>query len=61
MREELQAVRALPARIGVGKMHSDIAERDGSQHGVCDRVSENVGVGVPFQTEIGGHRNSAQY
>jgi len=36
--QEHEAVRALPLRVGVGEMRSDVSERRGAQQGVAERV-----------------------
>src|SRR5579884_134413 len=54
------AIGALPLRIGIGKMHSDIAQGGGAQQGVGDGVRENIGVGVALQPELAGDYDAAQ-
>ena len=50
--QEHQAVAALPSRIGIGKVHADIAQRGRAEDGVGNGMSEHVGVGVAFQAEF---------
>ena len=50
VREKLHGIRAFPARIGIRKVHSDIAERRGAEKRVHHGVDENVGVAMPKKT-----------
>jgi len=43
------AVGALVARVGIGKMAADIAQRHGAEQGIGDRVQQRIGVGMPEQ------------
>ena len=43
------AVGPLPDRVGVGEVPAEVAEADGAQHGVGQRVADGVGVAVAAQ------------
>ena len=58
--QEDQAVAALPAGVGIGEVHPDVAQRRRSENGVGDGVRQHVGVGVPFQPEFAGYRHPSQ-
>ena len=50
--QQLDRVRARVARVGVGEVLADVAERAGAEHRVDDRVGEHVGVGVAVQAAV---------
>ena len=58
--QELEAVGAFPARIGIGKMHADVAESGRAQQCVGDGVRKHVGVGVAFQPKFARDGDAAQ-
>ena len=58
--QELQAIGILPARIGIGEVHADVAERERAQQRIRDGVRQHIGVRVAFQAELGWNRNAAQ-
>src|SRR5713226_1046043 len=60
MGQKLCAVRAFPLRIGIRKVHPDVAQRRRAQQCIRDRVRKNIGVGVALQTKIGSHRDTAE-
>ena len=51
-RRQLDAVGAFPARIGIGKVPTDVAEGRRSENGVGDRVTDDVRVRVAERTAI---------
>ena len=56
----MQAAGAFPARVGIGEMHADIAERDGPEQSVGDGVGQHIGVRVAFQSEVARDGDAAQ-
>jgi hypothetical protein len=44
--QELAAVDVLPARIGVGEMRAEVAERERAEQRVADGVQQGVGIGA---------------
>ena len=42
-------ISALPTRIGVGKMATDVAQRRGAEQGIGDGVQQHIGIRVPEQ------------
>src|SRR5579872_4068519 len=58
--EEDETVAAFPTRVGVGEMHSDIAQCGRAQNGIGDGVRQHVRVRVAFQSEFAGDGDSAQ-
>jgi hypothetical protein len=59
LEEELR-VDVLVGGIGVGKKVADVGEAGGAEEGVADRVGEAVGVGVTFETVVGGEAHAAE-
>ena len=55
-----EAVGALPPRVRVGKQLADVAEVRGAEHGVRDRVSHRVRVGMPGQPAVVGNAHAAE-
>ena len=47
-REQVQAPGIFPPRIGVGKVHADIAEACGPEHRIGDSVTDDVGIRMSF-------------
>src|SRR5690606_7287832 len=43
---ESLAVRVAPLRVGVRKMDADVTETSGSEHGVAERMQDDVPVGM---------------
>src|SRR5260370_11919665 len=60
MAEKPQTVSALPARVRIGEVHADIAQRGSSEQ--CGRYSvrQDVGVGMAFEAKFAGDRDAAQ-
>jgi hypothetical protein len=52
--EEGQTADAGEGGVGVGKMMADVSFADGSEEGIHDGVAEDVGVGVAFESSVGG-------
>src|SRR5450432_1470365 len=44
--QEHHAVSALPLRIGIGEVRSDVAEASGAKESVAQGVSQNIAVGM---------------
>ena len=53
------AVGTLVARIGVGKVAADVAQRGGTEQGVAKSVQQHIGIRVPVQTFFECNRHSA--
>src|SRR5580704_2429849 len=58
--QEHQTVAVLPAWIGVGKVHTDIAQSGRAKQRIGDGVRENIGVGMAFQSKIRWNDDAAQ-
>ena len=58
--EEVEAVGPLPARVGVGEVSAEVAQRRRAEEGVDDRVREDIGVGVPVEADVRRDRHAAQ-
>lgn len=50
--KQFDGTDALKCGICIWEMMADIAFSDCSEEGVCDRVNENVGIGMTIQTEM---------
>src|SRR5699024_2918945 len=61
MRHDVPAVDVLPLRISGRKMEADIAEGGCAEEGVCDRVEQNIGVGVSGEPAVEGDGHSAEH
>ena len=59
--QQIEAVRVLPPRIGVGKMAADVAEAGGAENRVGQRVADDVGVGVAERAALGRDGHTAQH
>ncbi len=55
MPDELQAVRSLPSRVGIRKMHSNVPQSSGSENCVRNRMGEHICIGMAFQSNLGEH------
>ena len=55
-REQIEARRVLPARIGVRKVPADVAEAGRAENRVGDGVADDVGVGMPERAALGRNR-----
>src|SRR5262249_5403813 len=58
--EEDERIASFPARVGIGEMHTDIAEGGGAENGIGDGVGEDVGVGVSGESEFAGDGDAAE-
>ena len=59
MPQKYEAVRTAPAFVLIGKMRTDVAERERAEQRVRDGVRERVGVGMPDRTDRGLDQNAA--
>ena len=59
--QEHAAVGALPPRVGVRKVRTDVAQRERAQQRVADRVQQHVGVGMPGEPARMRDRDAAQH
>ena len=50
--EQRAAVRAFPLRIGVGKVHAEVAERQRAENRIGNRMQQDVGVGMAVETAL---------
>ena len=55
------AVGALVARVGVGKVAANIAQRDGAEERIGNRVQQRVGVGMTEQPGCVRDFHAAEY
>ena len=60
MAQQLDAVGAGIGGIIVGKMFADIAQRQGSQQGVHDRVGQDIGVRMTQKALLKGDLHAAE-
>ena len=60
MPDELQAVRSLPSRVGIRKMHSNVPQSSGSENCVRNRMGEHICIGMAFQSDLGHDMNTAE-
>src|SRR5260370_10114997 len=60
MAEKPQTVSALPARVRIGEVHADIAQRGSSEQCVRYSVRQDVGVGMAFEAKFAWDRDAPQ-
>ena len=60
-RKQIEARRALPARIGVRKMKADVAQARGAENRVGHRVADDVGIGVAERAAVRRDRHAAEH
>ena len=53
MFQKHQAVGPFPARVGIGEVHADIAQRGGAQDGVGDGVAQDNEIGPSGNSRFG--------
>ena len=58
--QQRAAVGALPARIGVGEVRAEVAQRERAQQRVADRVQQHVGVASGRQAALVRNVDAAQ-
>ncbi len=58
--QQLDAVGALPFRIGIGKHPADVAGAGRAKDRVRHRVTDNVGIGVSVETELEWNRDAGE-
>ncbi len=61
VRQQHDARRALPARVGVGIVLADVAGPGGAEDRVGHRVADDVGIGVPERATLGRHGHAAEH
>ena len=54
------AVNVPVARIAVGKVAADVAQRDGAEQGIGDRMEQRIGIGVSEQAGCVGDFDAAE-
>ena len=59
--EQHPAVGVLPARIGIGKVRSDVAQRERAEDGVAHGVQQDIGVGVAVEAALVRNDHAAQH
>ena len=59
--QQHSAVGILPARIGIRKMRSDVAQRERAQDRVDDRVEQHIGIGVTVEPALERDGHAAQH
>ena len=52
MPQQRAAVRILVARVRVGEMHAEVAQRERAKQRIGDRVQQHVGVRVSGETAV---------
>ena len=61
MPQELGAGRILPFRVGVGKMSADVPETGRAEHGIRDRMTDHIRIGMAERAAIARHVDATEH
>ena len=61
MAEEYQAGNPFEARVGIGKVASDISQRRGAEQGVTYGVTQGIRIGVSLETLLKWDLNPSEH
>ena len=61
MAEQRDRVGAGPARVGVGKVHADVAEPGRTEQCVGAGVGDDVGIAVTLEATLAVERHAAEH